>query len=120
MTEYRFQLNVKVGNDLVNIAAMDAEEFEAALKWVEENAAKVAAAALALAAVGQVAPLAAQTASTQVQSAPAPQPEGPVPTCRHGNMEFKPAGVGKASHKPFNAFWACTASRDQQCKPIWT
>lgn len=119
MTEYRFQLNVKVGNDLVNIAAMDAEEFEASLKWVEENAAKVAAAALALAAVGQVAPLAANTASTQVQATPAAAPDGPAPSCRHGNMVFKPAGTNKAG-RAYSAFWACTSSnRQDQCKPQW-
>lgn len=119
MSEYRFQLNVKVGQHLVNVIGNDAAEFEANLKFTEENAGGIVKAAVALEAAYGVNAL--PVASVQVsQSAAASQPAGPNPSCRHGDMEFKPAGVSKAGRK-YSAFYACTSgNRQDQCPAVWT
>ena len=135
-SDYVLQANVKVGQHLINITGFDTETFKANLQWTTENAAGIVAAAVALEAAYQVGPLAQNTASVQVQqqqpqqhyqqAAAAPQqqyqpqqpPQGaaPGPSCLHGAMKLVPGGISKGTGKAYNAFWACTADRANQCK----
>jgi hypothetical protein len=61
-------------------------------------------------------------------AAPSPQPQAAVTTppvtapagdahlCEHGQpMKLIPAGISKASGKPYKAFYACAQPRGQQC-----
>lgn len=65
----------------------------------------------------------AQSYPPQPPAQPAPsypqQPgaqQGALPLCDHGQpMKLVPAGISKASGKPYPAFWACAQARGQQC-----
>ena len=135
-TDYVFQLNVKLGvgydAHLLNVTGFDKATFEDNLKWTTENAAGIVATAAALEAAYAVKPLAAGTASVQVTTQapqqaqqayqqPAQQAQqqntAPAPSCAHGPMRFKAAGISKAGNQ-YNAFWACTADRANQCKSV--
>ena len=145
-SEYVLQFNVKVGQHLLNVTGADTDTFKANLQWATENAAGVVATAVALEAAYAVAPLTPHVASTQVTTqqqsyaqpasgvypgAPKPaqqayqQPQqqvqqqnsAPAPSCAHGPMRFKAAGTSKAGNA-YNAFWACTADRANQCKSV--
>lgn len=138
---FKIQQNVKVNNDLINLRADDANEFKAIAEWVIENAALFVNVAAALNAVPPA--LAANVASVQVQTEPAPQqnggwgqpqqqapsfaqpqqapqygqPQEQGPACRHGARAFK-SGTSKAG-KPYK-MWACPSSnRQDQCEPQW-
>ena len=119
-SDYVLQANVKVGQHLINITGSDTETFKANLQWVTENAAGVVSAAVALEAAYQVGPLAQNTASVQVNQQQPQQPQGnggaPAPSCAHGAMKLVPGGTSKNTGKAYNAFWACTADRANQCK----
>lgn len=56
------------------------------------------------------------------QAQPAAQPNA-APICAHGTMRLVPAGISKATNKPYKAFYGCAASqdtpRDQKCKSIY-
>jgi len=144
MTEYTFQLNVKLGKGydahLVNVTGIGAADFKENLQWVTTNAAGIVSAATALEAAYTVKPLAPQVASTQVvneapagewaartyahaaqqqaqQPAAQPQQQAPAPSCAHGPMRFKAAGTSKAGNA-YNAFWSCTGPRESQCKTV--
>ena len=121
---YVFQLNVKVGNHLLNVTGDTAADFKEHLEWTTINAAGIVATAVAIEAAYGVAPLTAHVASTavaqqvdQAYRAAAAQPSGnaPAPSCAHGPMRLRPAGVSKTGNQ-YNAFWACTADRANQCK----
>ena len=137
MSEYTLQANFKVGNHLINVIGIDQYTFQENLKWVTEHAAGIVSTGVALEAAYQVGPLAQNTASVQVQqqqpqqvyqqAAAAPpqqyqpqQPQGnggaPAPSCQHGAMKLVPGGTSKGTGKPYNAFWACTADRANQCR----
>ena len=147
MTEYTFQLNVKLGKGydahLVNITGVGAADFKENLLWVTENAAGIASTATALEAAYGVKEIAANVASTQVvNDAPtgqwadrshaqgqqqayqqpavqqAPPNPGPVPSCQHGAMKLVPGGISKNTGKAYNAFYSCTAGRDSGCRSV--
>jgi hypothetical protein len=156
MTEYTFQLNVKLGKGydahLVNVTGIGAADFKENLQWVTENAAGIVSAATALEAAYGVKVLAPQVASTQVtntqpqqQQAPgqwadrpyanpgtqqpqqayqppavqqAPPNPGPVPSCQHGAMVLRPAGIAAGTGKAYKAFYSCTAGRDSGCRSV--
>jgi len=148
MTEYTFQLNVKLGKGydahLVNITGVGAADFKENLQWVTANAAAIASTATALEAAYAVGPLGANVTDTQVtntqppqQQAPgqwadrshaqpyqqpavqqAPPNPGPVPSCQHGAMKLVPGGISKNTNKAYNAFYSCTAGRDSGCRSV--
>jgi uncharacterized membrane protein len=145
MTEYTFQLNVKLGKGydahLVNITGVGAADFKENLQWVTENAAGIASTATALEAAYGVKEIAANVVETQVTNTQAPgqwadrshaqpyqQPAvqqappnpGPVPSCQHGAMVLRPAGTSKNTGKAYNAFYSCTAGRDSGCRSVNT
>ena len=131
MSEYTLQGNFKVGQHLINVTGIDQQTFQDNLKWVTENAAGIISAGVALEAAYQVGPLAAHTGAVQVttqapqqaqqayqqpaQQAPQQQGGAPAPSCAHGPMRYKAAGISKAGNQ-YNSFWACTADRANQCK----
>ena len=145
MTEYSFQLNVKLGKGydahLVNVTGVGAADFKENLQWVTENAAGIASTATALEAAYGVKEIAANVAATQVvneaptgqwadrshsqpqqqyqQAAvqPAQQGAAPAPSCKHGAMRLKAAGTSKAGNH-YNAFWSCQGPREDQCKTV--
>ena len=135
MTEYTFQLNVKLGKGydahLVNVTGVGADDFKQNLQWVTENAAGIASTATALEAAYGLKALAPNVASVQVHNEapgpyaqPAPQQQyqqaqqGPAPSCAHGPMALRPAGVSKGTGKAYNAFYSCTAGRDSGCRSV--
>jgi len=144
-SDYAFQLNVKLGvgydAHLINIVGISQPEFEENLKWATTNAAGIVSTATALEAAYGVKELAPHVASVQVSNEapgqwaersysqpaqqqqqyqqPAQQPQqGPAPSCAHGPMTLRPAGVSKNTEKAYNAFWACTGPRENQCKTV--
>lgn len=134
--EYTFQLNVKLGKGydahLINITGVAPTDFKENLKWVTENAGGIAAAAAALEAAYGVKELANGVTATQVTNTQpqqqyqqpavqqAPPNPGPVPSCQHGAMVLRPAGVAKGTGKAYNAFYSCTAGRDSGCRSVNT
>jgi hypothetical protein len=116
-----FQANWKTpAGTLLNVYAPDAIAFDNALNTFPEFVAKIAAIESALqgaSVVAQSVPLA--PAYQQPPTAPAPQPTpgaDAVHLCDHGQpMKLIPAGISKASGKPYKAFWACTQPRGMQC-----
>lgn len=39
-------------------------------------------------------------------------------TCKHGDMQYVPAGKSPANGKRYAAFWGCPAPRGQQCASV--
>lgn len=131
---YRFQLNVKFdeGYDspLLNIVGDTQEEFQQNVEFAASSAAEIAKAATMLQAAYKLAKpkdepqngggsrngswsnRGSQQASQQQQSQ---QPDGPAPTCRHGEMKYVAAGFSQRTKKNYNAFWSCTGPRNEQC-----
>ena len=120
---------------------MTSYTFQENLKWVTENAAGIISAGVALEVAYGVKELAPHVQSVQVSNEapgqwaertysqpaqqqqqyqqPAQQPQqGPAPSCAHGPMTLRPAGVSKNTGKSYNAFWACTGPRESQCKTV--
>ena len=143
--DYIFQANVKLGQHLINIVGISPEEFQTNLQWCTTNAAGIVSTVTALEAAYSVKPLTANVVSTRVvNDAPpgqwadrshaqpqqqayqqpavqqAPPNPGPVPSCQHGAMVLRPAGVSKNTGKAYNAFYSCTAGRDSGCRSVNT
>jgi hypothetical protein len=118
--ETRFQLSIKTPSGaLINLYATDFTEFGEELDALETLASKISAAEGLFVAASAVAPVAAppsqQTAPAAAPAAPAAAP-GNGPVCNCGQpAKLVPAGVSKASGKPYRAFYACNGPRDTQC-----
>jgi hypothetical protein len=116
-----YQANFKTGaGSLLNIYATNGAEFAELLVGFEEFIAPIVAIESALTGASNVAravPVA--PAYQQPPTAPAPQPTpgaDAVHLCDHQQpMKLIPAGISKASGKPYKAFWACTQPRGMQC-----
>ena len=55
-------------------------------------------------------------AATPPAAAPGAAPAGDAPLCEHGQpAKLVPAGIAKASGKPYRAFYACSQPRATQC-----
>jgi len=125
MADYQFQLNAKLGKGydahLLNVVGSDTEDFKGNLQWVTENAAGIAATLTALEAAYGVKEIAANVTSTSVSNERPQQQQqqtsgAPGPSCKHGAYKLVPGGVSKGTGNSYNAFWACTAPRAEQCK----
>ena len=120
---------------LINIYADNGGEFGELLDALPEFLGKVTAVEqllFAAGAVGTTIPVAPPAQQPTAQSgqavptqqfpsdAPAAAPEG-VHLCDHGQpMKLIPAGISKASGKPYKAFYACQQPRGMQCeKKVW-
>lgn len=118
-----FQANFKTpAGTLLNIYAENGQEFSDLLDAFPDFIAKIAAiegtltGASAVAQHVPVAPPAQQPPAYAPQAPAYPQPAGGEHLCEHGQpMKLIPAGIAKASGKPYKAFYACAQPRGQQC-----
>lgn len=114
-----YQANFKIGNDLFNIYATNGGEFSELLDlFAEEHVAKIASIQQTIGGVSTVvksvpvAPAAQQPAPQR----PTPTQAGSEPLCDCGlPMKLIPAGVSKATGKPYKGFYACSQPREVQC-----
>ena len=126
---------------MLNIQGDNPAEFEQNLRWVIENAARIASGVALIKGVGNVAevlpvaetatqyepepqynaPAVQQYQRAAVASAPNYQQQAPAvvpPTCKHGPMQYK-SGVNGAG-KPWQG-WMCPTPKGapDQCGPQW-
>lgn len=118
-----YQANFKTpSGTLLNIYAENGADFVEQLDAFPEFIAKITAIESSLgpaSVVGQHVPV-APPAQQPAQPAYNTQPQATAPEgehlCDHGQpMRFVPAGVSKATGKPYRAFYACAQPRGQQC-----
>lgn len=136
----KFQLNIKFGGGyeapLLNIEGDSADEFQANVAFAVDNAEAIIDAAVAFQAGYNVkkpqdnpppAPKqggwsnkGSQQSTQQAASAPADAgPSGPAPTCRHGEMQYRPAGYSQRTKSNYNAFWSCPSrDRNDKCDTV--
>lgn len=118
------QSNFKIGQGLHNIYATNGAEYKELIELFEgeligliADVEKKIATANSL-GVGSATPAPA-VAGTQRVTPPAATPpaaEGEAPLCEHGvPAKLVPAGISKASGKPYRAFYACAQPRATQC-----
>lgn len=114
-----FQFNFKdAAGNLHNIYATNGTEavellevFETTILPAVFNVQQKIAATTAVATTP--APQAAPQASAPAATPPA---DGDAPLCEHGvAAKLVPAGISKASGKPYRAFYACAQPRATQC-----
>lgn len=115
-----YQANFKTPNGaLLNIYAADGGEFTELLDAFESYIPKIAAIESLLSGAGVVAAsgtLAPPAQQTYAAPAPTAAPVGNVPLCEHGEpCKVVPAGVAKATGKPYRSFAACARPREAQC-----
>jgi hypothetical protein len=118
-----YQANFKTPSGaLLNVYAENGAEFDELLDAFEGFIPKIAAIESLLAGAGNVAQAAAVARPTQQpapQEAPAPAAIGTPadgPVCEHGEpAKVIPAGVSKATGRPYRSFAACARERSQQC-----
>lgn len=114
----KFQLNIKTpAGSLFNIYADDYTEFSDLLDAVESLSAKIAGTEGLFVGATAVAPIAAPPTQQNVPPAvaAAPAADGSV-LCHCGQpAKLVPAGVAKATGKPYRAFHACNGQRGAQC-----
>lgn len=115
-----FQANFKTpAGTLLNIYASDGGEFTELLDATESFIAKIASIESLLGAasnVARTAPLAPPAAQPAAAPAPAAPPSSADHLCNCGQpAKLIPAGVSKASGKPYRAFYACAQPRGAQC-----
>lgn len=118
-----YQANFKTPNGtLLNIYAENGADFDEQLEAFADFIPKIVAIESAI--------VPASTVAANIPVAPPAQQPRPTPatpqagaaaatdehTCDCGlPMRFVPAGVSKASGKPYRAFYACSQPRGQQC-----
>lgn len=114
-----FQVNFKTPTGgLFNIYATNGGELEELLDAFEGFIPKIAAVEGLIVGASNAAPVVARP--TQ-QAAPPAAPPSSAPAsaevlCEHGEpAKLIPAGVSKASGKPYRAFYACNRGREGQC-----
>lgn len=132
----KFQLNLKFGEQyketLFNIEGDSAEEFRANVEWAVASVDEIVGAAVAYGVAynlkkPQDAPAAPKSGgwsnggsqqSTQQAAPAADGPSGPAPTCRHGEMRYRPGGYSQRTKSNYNAFWSCAGPRNEQCPSV--
>jgi hypothetical protein len=127
-TEAAIQINFKTKRDgmLINLRANDAIELDGLLDALSqrlstlidlestvESMAQPAAPtqSAAIAAVTQAFPNATPVAGYKPAGGPAPQC-----TCGAGAMRLVPAGIAKATGRPYKGFYACPQPQGQACQ----
>jgi hypothetical protein len=125
MTEAAIQINFKTKKDgmLINLRANDAIELDglldsltqrlAALIDLEQTVETMAAPAQsqAMATITQAFPNATPVAGYKPTGAGAPEC-----TCGGGPMRLVPAGIAKATGRPYKGFYACPKPQGQACQ----
>lgn len=113
-----FQHNFKVENDLHNVYASNGQEAVELLKVFAEDILP------AIAEVNQKIRALSSLTGAPVASGPRGNPTPPAtppaggdaPICEHSlPAKLVPAGIAKATGKPYRAFYACPQPRGQQC-----
>ena len=123
-TVYQFNFKDNVTGNLHNIYATNGQEAIELLEAFERDIlpklhdvqAKIAA-TTAVATTPNPAPAQAAPSSAPVAAATPPAAAtGDAPLCDHGQpAKLVPAGIAKASGKPYRAFYACSQPRATQC-----
>jgi len=128
-TVYQFNFKDNMTGNLHNIYATNGQEAIELLEVFEQDIlpklydvqVKIAA-TTAVATTPAPAPAQAAPSSTPVAAATPPAaaagaaPAGDAPLCEHGvPAKLVPAGIAKASGKPYRAFYACSQPRETQC-----
>jgi hypothetical protein len=141
---YKIQISPYLADgSMLNIQGDNPQEFENNLRWVIDNAARIASGVALIKGVGNVAevlpvaetstyeapqqqynaPAVQQYQQVAAQSAPAyqqqgyQQPQAVGPVCKHGPMQHK---TGQGAKGPWQAFM-CGAQRGapDKCDPVW-
>ena len=127
-TEAAIQINFKTKRDgmLINLRANDAIELDGLLDALSQRLATLIdlestvesmaqpsspAQNAAVAAVTQAFPNATPVAGYKPAGGPAPQC-----TCGAGAMRLVPAGIAKATGRPYKGFYACPQPQGQACQ----
>ena len=139
MSEKRkFQLSVKFSggydSPMLNIEGDTAEEFAQNVEFAASSVEPIVNTATMFQAAynlkkPQDAPAQSQPAqakswsSSGSQQTQAPtdntQPPGPPPSCRHGEMSWKPPGYSQRTKKNYDGFWTCPSrNRQDQCAAV--
>lgn len=125
MNEAAIQINFKTKKDgmLINLRANDAIELDglldsltqrlAALIDLEQTVETMAqpAQSQAMAAITQAFPNATPVQGYKPAGAPTPEC-----TCGGGTMRLVPAGIAKATGRPYKGFYACPKPQGQACQ----
>jgi hypothetical protein len=127
MNEAAIQINFKTKRDgmLINLRANDAIELDALLdgltqrlaalidleQTVENMSAPTPTQATAMAAITQAFPSATPVQGYKPAGAPTPEC-----TCGGGTMRLVPAGIAKATGRPYKGFYACPKPQGQACQ----
>lgn len=115
-----YQANFKTNaGTLLNVYATNGGEFGELLDALDTHIGKIAAIESLLTAASNVARNAPVASPAQQPTAPA-APAAPAASADHlcacgQPAKLIPAGVSKASGKPYRAFYACAQPRGQQC-----
>lgn len=116
------QMNFKVGTDLHNLYATNGAEAAELLDFFETDLlprlASVSQKAAAVAVVANAIPVAPAATQTPPAAAtpPAAESDAGAHICDHGQpMRLVPAGISKATGKPYRGFYACNQPRGMQC-----
>jgi hypothetical protein len=127
-TEAAIQINFKTKRDgmLINLRANDAIELDGLLDALSQRLATLIdlestvesmsqpatpTQSAAVAAVTQAFPNATPVAGYKPAGGPAPQC-----TCGAGAMRLVPAGIAKATGRPYKGFYACPQPQGQACQ----
>ena len=116
-----YQFNFRIGENLFNIYAENGQDAIDQLTFFEESLIPLlASVGQKTAAVGSVVP-ALPVAPAVQQNLTAPPATTPTSAdgqhlCAHGRpMKLIPAGISKATGKPYKAFYVCNQPRGMQC-----
>jgi len=125
MTEAAIQINFKTKKDgmLINLRANDAIELDGLLDGLTQRLAALIDLEQTVEAMATPTQSQAMTTITQAfpnatpvqgyKPAGAPTPEC---TCGGGTMRLVPAGIAKATGRPYKGFYACPKPQGQACQ----
>lgn len=116
------QINFKTKRDgmLINLRANDGAELDLLLDQVSQRLAALVdleKTVEGMAVVKDVFPQSTVVSTTVVPPRPvAPVAGSPECSCGAGPMRFVPAGIAKATGRPYKAFYACPKPQGQACQ----
>jgi len=125
MTEAAIQINFKTKKDgmLINLRANDAIELDGLLDGLTQRLAALIDLEQTVEAMATPTQSQAMTTITQAFPNATPvqgyKPAGaPTPdcTCGGGTMRLVPAGIAKATGRPYKGFYACPRPQGQACQ----
>ena len=126
-TEAAIQINFKTKRDgmLINLRANDAIELDGLLDALSQRLATLLDLEATVEAMAAPAPTPQQTIAAAFPGASVVPPQvagykpagGGIPdcTCGAGSMRHVPAGIAKATGRPYKGFYACPLPQGQSC-----